>query len=135
MNLLRLSHLVQNAAWDSEIDRTLAAFGGRIEQMGRAVPMMAAALSTRLAGVQQIVLAGSDQDRSSFARIVARHYLPFAITINLGDRAADRVEALLPLVAAMRPQDGKSAAYVCRDFTCEAPVNDPAALEKLLSAV
>jgi hypothetical protein len=39
----------------------------------------------------------------------------------------------LPFVAAMQPVDGRPAAYVCRDFTCQAPVTDRAALEKALN--
>jgi uncharacterized protein YyaL (SSP411 family) len=27
---------------------------------------------------------------------------------------------------------GRAAAYVCKDFTCQAPVSDPEALEALL---
>ena len=46
MNLLVLSHLVDEPAWAERIERTLRLFGARLEQMGRAVPMMAAALST-----------------------------------------------------------------------------------------
>jgi uncharacterized protein len=132
MNLLRLSHLVENREWDARIDRTLRLFGPRLEQLGRAVPMMGAALSTALAGIQQIVLAGRELDRAGLARVVARKYLPFAVTIPLSEAFRDRVAALMPLVAAMRPPEGGAAAYVCRNFACQAPVSDPAALEGIL---
>jgi uncharacterized protein YyaL (SSP411 family) len=33
----------------------------------------------------------------------------------------------------MKPVDGKSVAYICENFTCQAPVSDPAALRKLLA--
>src|SRR5207249_9184993 len=56
LNLIVLSHLVSDSQWDERIDRTLRLFGTRLEQMGRGVPMMGAALSTRIAGLQQIVV-------------------------------------------------------------------------------
>src|SRR5262249_52888127 len=56
LNLLVLSHLVDDRDWTDRIDKTLRYFASRLEQMGRGVPMMAAALATRLAGVQQIVI-------------------------------------------------------------------------------
>src|SRR5205814_8128663 len=55
LNLMVLSHLVSDSAWGERIDATLRLFGMRLEQMGRGVPMMGAALAVRLAGVQQIV--------------------------------------------------------------------------------
>jgi uncharacterized protein YyaL (SSP411 family) len=132
MNLLVLSHLVENAGWTAKIDRTLCLFGPRLEQVGRAVPLMAAAVSTRLAGVQQIVLIGSDNQRAALGRVVARKYLPFAITIDLHEAWRDRLAAMMPLLSAMQPQDTGAAAYVCRQFACQAPVGDPAALEGML---
>ncbi len=62
MNLLALSQLMDHDAWRDKIDRTLRLFGPRLEQVGRAAPMMAAAVSTLLAGVQQIVLVGGEAD-------------------------------------------------------------------------
>ena len=39
---------------------------------------------------------------------------------------------MMPFLADMRPLDTGAAAYVCRQFTCQAPVGDPAALEGML---
>ena len=58
LNLLVLSHLVHDPQWTDRIERTLRLFGTRLEQMGRGVPMMAAALSAYTAGLQQIVIVG-----------------------------------------------------------------------------
>jgi uncharacterized protein YyaL (SSP411 family) len=132
MNLLRLSHLVEDRDWTARIDRTLRLFGPRLEQLGRAVPMMGAALSTSLAGLQQIIIVGGEGERAGLMRVVARKYLPFALTIPLAEHVRDRVAAVMPLVSAMRPPEGGAAAYVCRNFACQAPVTDPAALEGIL---
>src|SRR5260221_357018 len=77
MNLLILSHLVEDQRWTDEIDRTLRFFGGRLEQIGRAVPMMAAALSIYTAGPQQIVIVRSARAGAP-ERAVALRYLPSA---------------------------------------------------------
>ena len=60
LNLIVLSHLVDDRTWTDRIERTLRFFGARLEQLGRAVPMMAAALSVYTAGVQQIVIDAVD---------------------------------------------------------------------------
>jgi len=133
LNLLWLTHVVDEPAWRDRIERTLRSFGPRLEQMGRAVPMMAAALSTRIAGVQQIVLAGSaPNDADALARVVASRYLPFAITLQLDDARREALAARTPLIAAMRPVGGAAAAYVCRDFACRAPATT---IEKLTAAL
>src|SRR4051794_36298072 len=97
LNLLVLSHLVADAQWPERIDKTLRLFGTRLEQMGRGVPMMAAALSARTAGIQQIVLveAGSDD---SLDRAVALNSLPFAIQLRVSGDAARGLAGSLPFL-------------------------------------
>jgi uncharacterized protein YyaL (SSP411 family) len=140
LNLLVLSHLVDDPAWKERIDRTLRYFGTRLEQMGRAVPMMAAALSTWTAGVEQVVLIGDPGDpgdpgdNDPIGRVVARRYLPFAITLTLTSERQQALAARMPFIAAMQPVGGAAAAYVCRHFTCRQPVTTADALTAELTA-
>jgi uncharacterized protein YyaL (SSP411 family) len=122
LNLLVLSHLVQDPGWTDRIERTLKLFGTRLEEMGRAVPMMAAALSRFVAGTKQVVVADGVDAGAELEREVRRRYLPFAITLHVTDQSRRRLAGSLPFVAAMQAVDGKAAVYVCEDFTCRQPV-------------
>jgi uncharacterized protein YyaL (SSP411 family) len=131
MNLLVLSHLVEDGRWTGQIDRTLRFFGGRLEQIGRAVPMMAAALSTYTAGPEQIVIVGS-AGAEALERAVARRYLPFATMLALTPERQAALATVVPFVGSMQPVDGMAAAYVCRNFACRQPTVSVAALEDQL---
>ena len=133
MNLLVLSHLIDNPRWTEQIERTLRAFGSRLEQVGRAVPMMGAALSTSLAGVQQCVFVGAETERRQLARVMAGRYLPFAVTIDVRAEHRDRLASIMPIVGGMLPPADGAAAYVCRHFACQAPVTSVRELEGILA--
>jgi uncharacterized protein len=134
-NLLMLSHLgidSREPVWAERIEKTFKYFGSRIEQMGRAVPMMAAALSAQYAGLRQVVCVSGDGGPSDLTVAMTKTYQPFALTLNLSAERQAALSAKLPFIAAMRPVDGKAAAYVCRDFTCRAPVTTEAELRREL---
>jgi uncharacterized protein YyaL (SSP411 family) len=134
LNLLVLSHLVDDPQWSVRVEQTLRAFAVRLEQAGRALPMMAAALSTYVAGPQQIVIVTDDgsAEVTDLEREVAARYLPFAATFALTPSRQQALGGLLPLVAAMKPVAGSAAAYVCQHFTCRAPATTAAELDEAL---
>jgi hypothetical protein len=138
LNLLVLSHLVEDPAWPDRIDRTLRYFATRLERAGRAVPMMAAALSTHIAGLQQIVIveppAASGQGAGELTRAVAREYLPFAIVLRVAEEKQGALAGSLPFIASMRTVDGAATAHVCHRFTCRQPVTTVDALHEQLRA-
>jgi uncharacterized protein YyaL (SSP411 family) len=145
-NLLALSHLVDDPMWAGRIERTFKASGAALSQMGRGVPMMGAALSAYVAGLQQIVIVEGQPQQAAQAgdataaleHEVGRRYLPFAIQLRLpanmenGTRA--RLGSLLPFVAAMAPVDGRTAVYVCRNQACRRPATTVEELEETLQA-
>jgi hypothetical protein len=136
-NLLTLSHLVDDPEWPARIERTLGAFGTRLEQLGRGVPMMAAALSTAVAGVQQVVViaesGGPDADRS-LERTLAYRYMPFAIQLRVSRAELARLADVLPFLAEMATVANQTTVYVCRDRACRPPATTVAALEGALAS-
>jgi uncharacterized protein YyaL (SSP411 family) len=132
-NLLTLSYLSDDAGARGKAERTLGRYGARAGRAARVIPMMMAALSAWHGESTQIVLVGEAEGRLPLARVVASHYLPFAIEIPVAPSHQQEVAAALPFVAAMSARDG-ATAYVCRDFTCRAPVTTAEALEAELRA-
>jgi uncharacterized protein YyaL (SSP411 family) len=142
LNLLALAHLGPEPKGQSpepkdQIELTLGGLASRGALSGRSVPMMLAALSTYHTGMPQVVLVGdraSDEMRS-LRDVVRRHYLPTAITVPVDDANREGLIRLLPWIAAMKTRDGRPTAYVCRDFSCEAPTNEPRELDRQLSGL
>ena len=134
MNLTLLSHLHEHQAWSTMIERTLRLFAPRLEQVGRAVPMMAAAFSTWTAGLRQVVVSGEGPAAQALLDVAATAYSPFTLALLVPPSAAADLAGVAPFLASMRPVDGAPAAYVCRDFACHAPVSTPDTLAAALSA-
>ena len=133
LNLLKLSHLVGDDAPTAastdhadKITRTLGVFAARAARFGRAVPMMLAALSTYHAGVPQVVVVGdpSEDDTQMLMRVVRARYMPNALVIPVMPRHRQAIARVLPWAAAMASRTGRATAYVCRNFTCQAPTTD-----------
>jgi uncharacterized protein YyaL (SSP411 family) len=129
-NLLILSHFVNDAGWREKIDRAFRFFGTRLDQMGRAVPMAAAALSAHVAGLQQIVIVGDN--RALLERAATIRYRPFAIVLSLSPAQQQALATLLPIVKGMSPVGGAAAAYVCANFTCRPPATTAEELSRSL---
>jgi uncharacterized protein YyaL (SSP411 family) len=127
LNLLLLSHLVADEGMRAKIEQTLGAFASRAAQMGRAIPMMLAALSTYHSGMPQVVIVGEsdDGDLQTLKRAAHRQYVPAAILVPVTPRHRESMARVLPWTASMRALEGRATAYVCRDFTCQAPTASP----------
>ena len=136
LNLTRLAAMLGRAAWREQAAGVFSLFGGALEKSTQSVPALALAMEFFHEGKQQIVIAG-DRDEPGFQALVkvARiKFLPHAILLHADGGAG---QALLgagnEALRTMQPVNGKAAAYVCQDFTCQAPVTEPAALERLLA--
>ena len=130
MNLLTLAHLTGESGYGDRAREAIASFGGRLEETGRAVPCMAAALSRSIAPSEEIVILGPRDSRATEALWIAAHkkYRPFAVVTRIDPKDQAALSAHMPWIAGMRMIDGKPAVYVCRGFVCDAPSTDPAVL-------
>ena len=129
-NLLTLAHLTSESAYRDRAQDVFRAFGTKLLTHGRTLPMMAAALSTSLVAPEQIVIVGPDSDDTgALWQAAHRSYRPFTQIVRIiPDEGQAQLGRLLPWAANMTMKDGKPAAYVCRNFTCDVPTTDPETL-------
>jgi uncharacterized protein YyaL (SSP411 family) len=130
MNLLTLAHLTGESAYAARAQEAINSCGGRLEDMGRAVPFMAAALETAISEGEQIVIVGTRGAEDTTAMWLAAHrqYRPFAVITLVDPSQQAALAAHMPWIADMKMIDGKATVYVCRGFACDAPSTDPAIL-------
>ena len=136
LNLARLAAMLDNKEFAAQAEKTVTLFGSALESSPAAVPMLVTAFDFLQRGKQQIVLAGDSAtpEFKALAGIVHKRLLPNAVLLHAdGAEAQTWLGSRNEALAAMQPVAGKPAAYVCQNYACQAPVTDPAALEKLLS--
>jgi uncharacterized protein len=136
LNLFRLAQFRDDKQIAERARKTTDTFATTLSHFPSAMPQMLVALDYSLSKPRQIVIAGKKDapETKTLLREVNTHFLPKTI-LCLADGAegqkylGEQNEA----IRAMSPIDGKPAAYVCENFTCKAPVTDPAPLSELLS--
>ena len=136
LNLLRLSQLLNDDAMRQRAVRTIMAFGATLSRVPSAMPQMLVALGGSLSKPRQIVIAGERDQHDTRALLRELHtaYLPNKVIILADGAAGQRfLQEKLPELVAMEKLGGRATAYVCENFACQAPVNDPAALRELLA--
>src|SRR5438093_4990634 len=136
LNLLRLSQLRDDKNMAERTRKTIDAFAATLSHFPSAMPQMLVALDYSLTKQRQIVIAGKKDapETKALLKEVHRHFLPKTILV-LADGAEGQkfVGEKNEAIRAMSPIEGKTAAYVCENFTCKAPVTDPKALSELVS--
>jgi len=55
------------------------------------------------------------------------------LAVMPGDAQNSWLQQKVPAMAAMKPVNGRATAYLCENFTCQAPVTVAADLRKLLN--
>jgi uncharacterized protein YyaL (SSP411 family) len=135
MNLVRLAQMTNRDSFRLSASRALSAFASRLSVAPMAVPQLLAACEFVVGQPREIVLAGARDSAPMQAlwRELHRHFLPNRVVL-LVDSAEARAALTggIPSIASMQPGEGGAAAYVCRDFTCQLPVSEPAKFAELL---
>ncbi len=136
INLLRLAQIRGEGTYRARAAKTMAAFGTTLARIPSAMPQMLVAVEQSLSKPRQIVVAGdrASEETRALLREVHRHYLPNRVLLLAdGKEGSEFLGEKLDGLREMKPLAGKPTAYVCEDFSCQAPVTDPDELAKLLA--
>jgi uncharacterized protein YyaL (SSP411 family) len=136
LNLFRLAQFRDDKQRSERARKTIDAFATTLSHFPSAIPQMLVALDAALSKPHQIVITGKKDapETKALLREVNGHFLPKTVLVLADDAEGQKyLGEKNDAIRAMSPINGKSAAYVCENFTCKAPVTDPAELAELLS--
>ena len=131
--LLRLAVITGDGELERRAVASMRSTMGLMSQYPMGAGHWLSALDFYLATVKEIAIIGDGGDGArELAAEVYRHYLPNRVLVGLaGDDEYGTGE--LPLVKDRGRIQGRATAYVCRNYTCDLPVTDPAALARQLA--
>jgi uncharacterized protein YyaL (SSP411 family) len=135
MNLLRLARMTNRAAFAESAERTLAAFGSRLSLVPVAIPQMLAGCEFLLGEPREIILAGERDSAEMRALLSELHsrFVPNRVVLLVDTEETRRALAAgIPSIESMSPAGGLARAYVCRNYTCQLPVSEPAQFAELI---
>ena len=129
--LLSYSALTGSARHREAAEASLGVLPGIAARYPRAAGTGLAVAEAWLAGPPEIAVVGRpDDERTRALHQTALHAAPPGAVLALGD---GRQAAGIPLLEGRGPVGGAPAAYVCRQFTCQAPVTTPEQLREALA--
>jgi uncharacterized protein YyaL (SSP411 family) len=138
LNLLRLDWMIGSKDdYRGKALKTLEAFRAQWSQSPHALPQMLVALELALAEPRTVVLAGNPaaEDFRALAATLAASLGPRRVILAADGGAGQAwLAARRPYLAAMQPVGGRATAYVCENFTCQAPVTTARELAQSLLA-
>jgi uncharacterized protein YyaL (SSP411 family) len=131
LNLARLASLTGRAELESRARAAIAAQAALVNRHPRLFAHLLIALDFLAQQPREIVVSGEADDAGTAALLGAVRgvFVPQRVVALA---SADSDTALLPLLSGRKSRDGRARAYVCRNHTCDAPVEDPASLVRAL---
>jgi uncharacterized protein YyaL (SSP411 family) len=132
--LRRLAAITCDEDMAARSDRALQLVGDDMARYPQAFGTALVALDTATSPNRvEIAVVGTPADDATTALVAAaRAAAGPSTTLVVGDPDDAAAVAAAPLLAGRQVIDGRAAAYVCRNFTCDAPVTDAAALTAAL---
>ncbi len=136
-NLLRLAAITQDESRRVRGRCAIVAMQAVWSATPHALPEMLCALERALEVPRQVVIAGdpTKDDFKALAAVCRERLGPrrSLLAVMPGDAQNSWLQQKVPAMAAMKPVNGRATAYLCENFTCQAPVTVAADLRKLLN--
>jgi uncharacterized protein YyaL (SSP411 family) len=131
--LLRLAKLTGQAIYAEKAQHALQSFAEPMSRMPFAFPQMLCALDFYLTPPVEIVLAASHpQETTELQRALFAEFLPHKVVLYTDGTEPDSEDPLSPLLSGKHPIAGQPAAYICQNFTCQAPCTTPEEVRRQL---
>ncbi|VVC26655.1 Hypothetical protein CINCED_3A022649 [Cinara cedri] len=129
LNLLKLSILTGKHEYQTKINNLFLAFTGRLSDSSSALPILVSALTLHCDSITSVYITGDleDPEMEALLSVVRQRYMPDLLLAYAEKKSMSELAQGLATT-----ENGKVAAYVCKNNTCNLPVYNPDELIALL---
>ncbi len=134
MNLLRIGRMTANTALEQKANEHAKAFSGSLNKIPISHSMHMVALDFALGDTFEIVIVGeySADDTKNMQKALGDEYIPNKVVLFKDASADHGLGEIAPFTQDQDTMNGKTTAYVCRNYVCELPVTEPNEMIRLL---
>jgi len=134
LNILKIARLTADPELEEKAARMTAAFSPLVSRHPASFSMHMNSLDFMLGPSFEIVIAG---DRNSpetrrFLDALSGEYLPNKVVILKNEENEEEISRIAPYTQGPSSINGKTAAYICSNYECRLPTDDPARMLELI---
>ncbi len=136
LNLLRLARITGRADLKNKGDALVKCFSGAVSKAPFVFSQFLCGLDFLLGPSYEFVIAGNDNDPNTkkIINLVRNKFIPNKI-ILLKNKISTELDNIATFTKDLKMIDGKTTLYLCRDYTCEVPVNNLSKAEELINTI
>ncbi|MEG6615013.1 thioredoxin domain-containing protein [Peptococcaceae bacterium 1198_IL3148] len=131
LNLVRIARITGEERWQQYADEQIIAFAGEVEKYPKGYSLFVMAGLLHQESPLEIVIIGDRQsdETQQMIKTVQTQFIPEATLVYKPQNA----EIALPLLKGRDTVGGKTTAYICKDFACQAPITSSEELLKQIN--
>ncbi|MEM7533507.1 MAG: thioredoxin domain-containing protein [Chloroflexota bacterium] len=134
LNLMRLGRITANADYEAKAAELAYSFGSQISANPTAYTQLMSAIEFGVGPSYEVIIVGEAEGSDTDAMLTALRdeYVPNKVVLLREPSDDAPILSLAEYTEFYYAIDDKATAYVCQDYICEFPTNDPAQMVALL---
>ena len=133
MNFLRLARLTGQSELEDKAFNQFDTFGRSIARFARGHSFFLSALLFAKSKSKEVVIVGNENlESNSMVNIIREEFRPFTLSMFYSNKHEDLID-LAPFIENYKTVGGKTTAYVCENFACQAPITDNSMFRSAIS--
>ncbi len=137
LNFTRLGKITGDASLENKAAEILKLFAGQINQNPSAFSQLLSGLDFIYGPSSEVVIAGelTQKDTQEMLLALRKNFIPSKVVIfNPDNMQSDGIIKTAPFLKYNKSINSKATAYVCSNYTCELPTNNPEQMLALLNS-
>ncbi len=134
-NLLRIGRITANTDLEKKADELIKLYSSQVTQAPTGFGQFLQGVYFALTESFEIVIAGHRKDETTQKMInsIQAEYIPNKV-ILLNEPSDKNITTLAPYTKEQTMSGNRATAYICRNYSCDAPTNDPGKMMDLLDS-